>query len=119
MRILALVFAVGLVALVTACAPRATLLPTEGYAPFVVTTSGPTRVGDPITIQGRRFGVAEKGFVVFGEREGSGGVRNRPEDVVSWSSTIIVVRVPPGARTGDLYVVADGLRSRPFLFELR
>lgn len=119
MRIRALVLAVGAVVLLAACSPRGTLVPNEGYAPFVVTLSAPARVGDQITIQGRRFGTADQGYVVFGERQGFGGVRSRAEDVVTWTSTIIVVRVPEGARTGDLYVVADGLRSNTIFFELR
>ena len=119
MRIRALVLAVGAVVLLAACSPRGTLVPNEGYAPFVVTLSSPAKVGDQITIQGRRFGTAANGHVVFGERQGSGGVRSRPEDVVSWSSTMIVVKVPEGARTGNLYVVADGLRSNIIFFSLQ
>lgn len=65
-------------------------------------------VGAPVTLTGSRFGAAGSG--------GSATLGGRPMEVVSWSSTQIVAKVPSGAGASGVQVHVDGADSaaQPF-----
>lgn len=74
-----------------------------------VTSVSPTRVryNQILTIRGTGFGATRgAGKVVF-----LGGTEPRSHQYVNWSSTRIQVRVPTGARTGNLQVVTEKGRA--------
>ena len=77
-----------------------------------ITSVSPSRVryGQVVTIQGASFGSNRAtGRVIF-----FGGVQPDASDYVSWGDTRIQVRIPTGARTGDLQVVtASGSVTAP------
>jgi hypothetical protein len=69
----------------------------------------PTRIwmGQELTISGTSFGAAQGASnVLF-----TGPVFAAPGDIVSWDDSEIVVRVPFGARQGDVTVTANGVAS--------
>lgn len=74
-----------------------------------ITSVSPTRVryNQIVTIRGTGFGATRgTGKVVF-----FGGTEPRSHQYVNWSNTRIQVRVPTGARTGNLQVVTERGRS--------
>ena len=74
-----------------------------------VTAVSPTRVryNQILTIRGTSFGDSRgTGKVTF-----FGGTEPRSSQYVNWSSTRIQVRVPTGARTGNLQVITEGGRG--------
>ncbi len=69
----------------------------------------PSRVkpGDRLTLTGANFGSSRgSGYVRF-----TPNVRPVPGDYVTWSDSRIVVRVPIGARSGDVKVVVTGSQA--------
>ena len=80
------------------------VLPILQVAPSpLITSVSPNRVryGQVVTIRGSNFGAGRgEGRVVF-----YGGLEPRSSQYLSWNNTLIRVRVPTGARTGDLQVV--------------
>ena len=74
----------------------------EVLLPRVTSVSpGRARYGETVTIRGTGFGGSRgAGRVIF-----FGGAEPRSSDYLNWGDTRIQVRVPTGARTGDLQVV--------------
>ncbi len=66
------------------------------------------QAGDKITVYGYDFGVGagENASVFF---SGSTGVVQA--EIISWMDTALKVKVPAGAKTGEVYVLRDGIRS--------
>lgn len=90
------------VSLLGACAPSADR---PSVAPVIFKISEPASVGQAVTIQGRSLGGPSNSQVVFRADEvGDGGVDAETADIVSWSSTQIVVKVPKAARPGGAFV---------------
>lgn len=85
---------------------------TVSFPPVIVSLSPASgEVGDPVEVAGRRFGASQGGGgVTFG------GVAAAPTE---WSDTRIVATVPPGARSGDVVVTANGVASRGVDFTVR
>jgi IPT/TIG domain len=82
--------------------------------PVLIKLSEPAAVGQNLTIQGRYLGGPSNSNVTIGSDEsGNGGIKNSSADVVSWTSTEIVLKVPTGARPGGRFVFVDvgGVRS--------
>ncbi|RJP28317.1 MAG: hypothetical protein C4536_12865 [Actinobacteria bacterium] len=69
--------------------------------------------GDTVTLTGSGFGARNDCQVFFG-----GGVTSH--EIVSWSDTRIVCKVPPGAETGNVFVSGNGGNSsvKPFTVDL-
>jgi hypothetical protein len=98
-------------ALFVACTPSPDR---PSVLPVLIKLSEPAAVGQNLTIQGRYLGGPSNSSVTFGADEiGNGGVKNSSADVVSWTSTEIVLKVPVGARPGGHFVFVDvgGVRS--------
>lgn len=94
-----------------ACAPSADR-PT--LRPQVFALSAPAAAGENVTIQGRYLGGAANSVVIFRADEvGRGGVRTTTADIVSWTSSMVVVKVPAGTRPGGgfLFVEVGGTLS--------
>ena len=82
--------------------------------PVLIKLSEPAAVGQNLTIQGRYLGGPGNSSVNLGADDlGNGGVKNSSSDVVSWTSTEIVLKVPVGARPGGHFVFVEvgGVRS--------
>jgi hypothetical protein len=76
----------------TAAAGSLTLDPPQG------------KVGDVVSITGAGFGVS-RGIVMFGSTQAA------DQDVVAWTDTLIKLKVPTGARPGQMNIIvtkADG-----------
>ncbi|TAL67095.1 MAG: hypothetical protein EPN82_16105 [Bacteroidetes bacterium] len=74
-------------------------------SPFIESV-GPNSaiIGDEITITGSDFGAIRAGSsVTFSEAAA--------QDYTSWDDTEIVVKVPEGTQTGNIYVIVNGLMS--------
>lgn len=98
-------------ALFVSCAPNADR---PSVLPVLIKLSEPAAVGQNLMIQGRYLGGPSNSIVVLGaDDQGNGGVKNASSDIVSWTSTEIVLKVPAGARPGGrfVYVEVGGLRS--------
>ena len=81
--------------------------------PIKITKIEPTlaKVGDVITITGEHFGSdVAKGKVVFVDVES--------KDITEWTDTRIKVKVPQGARTGNVYVYVGGRKSNGVRLEM-
>ena len=65
-------------------------------------------VGEKVTISGNSFGTT--GEVWFGT------VKALASDIVSWIDTLIEVKVPAGAQSGDVYIVSNGVKSNGYSF---
>ncbi len=105
------VLLVSVAALFVSCAPN---IDRPSVRPVLIKLSEPAAVGQTLTIQGRYLGGPVNSFVVVGaEEDGAGGVKNTGADVVSWSGSEIVLRVPAGTRPGGrfVYVEVGGVRS--------
>ena len=77
----------------------------EITSPYLASVS-PSRVkpGDRLTLTGANFrSTRGSGYVLF-----TPNVRPSSDDYVTWSDSRIVVKVPAGARSGDVKVVATG-----------
>lgn len=82
--------------------------------PVLIKLSEPAAVGQSLTIQGRYLGGPSNSSVTLGADDlGNNGVKNSSSDVVSWTSTEIVLKVPVGARPGGHFVFVEvgGVRS--------
>ncbi len=102
MKIRMLALAGVAVTLLGACAPSADR---PSVAPVIFKLSEPAAVGQPVTIQGRSLGGPSNSVVLFRADEvGDGGVEADKADIVSWSSTQVVVKVPKSARPGGAFV---------------
>jgi IPT/TIG domain len=102
MKIRMLALAGLAVTLLGACAPSADR---PSLAPVIIKVSEPASPGQPVTIQGRYLGGPSNSVVVFRADElGNGGVEAETSDIVSWSSTLVVVKVPKAARPGGAFV---------------
>ena len=80
----------------------------EVISPYLASVS-PSRVkpGDRLTLTGANFKSSRgSGYVLF-----TPNVRPTSGDYVSWSDSRIVVKVPAGAQSGDVKVVAPGSLS--------
>ncbi len=98
-------------ALIVSCTPSADR---PSVLPVLIKLSEPAAVGQNLTIQGRYLGGPSNSSVNLGADEaGNGGVKNSSSDVVSWTSTEIVLKIPAGARPGGHFVYVDvgGVRS--------
>ena len=73
-------------------------------------TPNPSAVGTTVTINGNGFGSAE-GSVAFGDV--------KAENSISWGDTKIVIKVPVGAKNGEVVVVADGVKSAGKAFSVQ
>ncbi len=105
------VLLVSVAALFVACAPSPDR---PSVLPVLIKLSEPAAVGQSLTIQGRYLGGPSNSNVTLGADElGNGGVKNSSSDIVSWTSTEIVLKVPVGARPGGRFVYVDvgGVRS--------
>lgn len=81
--------------------------------PITITKIEPTlaKVGDVITITGEHFGSdVTKGKVVFVDVDS--------KDITEWTDTRIKVRVPQGARSGNVYVYVGGRKSNGVRLEM-
>lgn len=102
MKIRLLALAGVALALLGACAPSAER---PSVAPVIIKLSEPVSQGQPVTIQGRNLGGPSNSVVVFRADEvGNGGVEADLTDIVSWTSTQVVVKVPKAARPGGAFV---------------
>lgn len=100
------------------CAPSADR-PT--LRPQVFAVSEPAAAGQNVTIQGRYLGGAANSAVIFRADElGRGGVRSTAADIVSWSSSQVVVKVPAGTRPGGgfLFVEVGGTLSNAMPYSI-
>jgi hypothetical protein len=98
-------------ALFVSCAPNADR---PSVLPVLIKLSEPAAIGQTLNIQGRYLGGPSNSFVTVGADEsGNGGVKNSSADVVSWSASEIVLKVPSGARAGGHFVFVEvgGVRS--------
>ena len=98
-------------ALFVSCAPNADR---PSVLPVLIKLSEPAAVGQNLTLQGRYLGGPSNSNVIIGADEvGGGGVKNSSSDIISWTSTEIVLKIPTGARPGGhfVYVEVGGLRS--------
>jgi IPT/TIG domain len=101
----------SIAALFVSCAPNADR---PSVLPVLVKLSEPAAVGQSLTIQGRYLGGPSNSSVTLGADDaGNGGVKNSSADIVSWTSSEIVLKVPSGARPGGHFVFVDvgGVRS--------
>ncbi len=74
-------------------------------------TPSSASVGDVVQIKGNNFGNnSNSGEVWFG------AVKALASDIVSWINTQIDVKVPEGAVTGDVHIIADGEMSNDIGF---
>lgn len=64
------------------------------------------KTGDTIVLIGNNFGDYQWGSKVY-----VGNVEAIKEGIIRWSSTIIEVKIPEGARTGKVWVSVNGKRS--------
>ena len=70
-------------------------------------------VGEVVQIKGNNFGInSSSGEVWFG------AIKALASDIVSWIDTQIEVKVPEGAVTGDVHVVASGEKSNEVNFSV-
>jgi hypothetical protein len=123
MKLPMLALAVAAALFTSACAPL-----TAGSRPVVMKIStngilGPAQgaVGVPVTIQGRDLGGPGNSRVLFGADDlARNGVVNTAADVVSWTPSEIVVKVPAGVRPGGgyLFVEVQGTRSNGLSFSI-
>ncbi len=118
MKIRMLALAGLAVTLLGACAPS-TEAPSR--APLIIKVSEPATVGQPVTIQGRDLGGPSNSVVVFRADEvGDGGVEAEPSDIVSWTSNLVVIKVPKAARPGGafLFVKVGGVLSNAMPYSI-
>jgi hypothetical protein len=118
-------FALALAAVVvaTACTPLG-----GASRPVVMKLStngvlGPAQgaPGTAVTIQGRDLGGPSNSSVTFGADDlARGGVVATSSDIVSWTPSEIVVKVPAGTRPGGgyLFVTVLGVRSNTLSFSI-
>ena len=111
MKIRALLLALLSLLAVAGCAPSADR---PSLRPLIVKVSEPAAAGQPVTIQGRYLGGPANSQVIFrADENGRGGVTPQAGDVVSWTASEIVVKVPAGTRPGGgfLFVNVGGVLS--------
>lgn len=65
------------------------------------------KTGDTIVVLGSNFGDYQWGSQVF-----VGNVQAPKESIVRWSNTILEVKIPDGARTGQVWVITNARESR-------
>jgi IPT/TIG domain len=105
------VLLVSVAAIFVGCAPSPDR---PSVLPVLIKLSEPAAVGQNLTIQGRYLGGPSNSSVNLGADEsGNGGVKNSSADIVTWTSTEIVLKVPVGARPGGHFVFVEvgGVRS--------
>jgi hypothetical protein len=123
MKLPLLALAVAAAVFTSACTPLAT-----ATRPVVMKIStngvlGPAQgaIGTPVTIQGRDLGGPASSTVLFGADDlARGGVVNAAADVVSWTPSEIVVKVPAGLKAGGgyVFVTVQGVRSNGLSFSV-
>lgn len=103
MKKLMLALAGAAVLALAGCAPSADR---PSLAPVIIKISEPAAAGQNVTIQGRYLGGPSNSNVIFRADElGQGGYEAEPSDIVSWSGSQIVVKVPKAARPGGGFVL--------------
>lgn len=74
-------------------------------------TPSSASVGDVVQIKGNSFGANQNNGEVW-----FGAVKALASDIVSWIDTQIEVKVPEGAITGNVYILAEGEKSNDVSF---
>lgn len=71
------------------------------------------KIGDEVKISGDNFGDSKQnGYVNF-----TGAIASS-SDIISWSKKEIIVKVPQGTQTGDVFVFVNSIKSNGYLFTL-
>lgn len=87
------------------CAPTAER---PSLRPVLVKAGEPAAPGQPVSLQGRFLGGPSNSSVIFrADENGIGGTRTADSDVVSWTPSTIVVKVPAGTTPGGGFVFVD------------
>ena len=125
MKIRFLPLAALALAAITSCAP---VYEPPSLRPVLMKASatdanGPASAapGQPVVLQGRHLGGAVNGTVIFrADDRGRSGVRSATADIVSWSTSEVVVRVPASATPGGgfVYVEVAGVLSNGLPFSV-
>ncbi|NOX64854.1 MAG: hypothetical protein GXO85_03420 [Chlorobi bacterium] len=77
-------------------------------------TPSTASVGEVVQIKGNNFGASQNNSEVW-----FGAVKALASDIVSWLDNQIDVKVPEGAVTGDVHIVADGEKSNDVSFTVK
>lgn len=82
----------------------------EPPSPYISNINPPyAKIGDVITIIGKYFGTTQSSnYVSFGELIAS--------EYLYWSDTLIIVKVPQGAKSGPVFIVVKGKKSNEYYF---
>lgn len=89
--------------------------------PVLIKLSEPAKVGETVTIQGRYLGSRDNGFVLFNaDSNGATGVKSADTDVISWSASEIVVKIPAATKSGGnfLFVSVGGVLSNGMIYSV-